>query len=121
MTDARSPAAELLASCDARGIRLLVADNGGLAIDAPGDALAPDLLVQLRAHKAALLAVLQSPPKLAPGRGSATIDARANPTKPVCRCGSTRWRDAPIHGGQSVRRDCERCRRFIGFPVWHGK
>ncbi len=41
--------------------------------------------------------------------------------KPMCRCGSTTWRDVPIHGGQSVRRDCARCRRFIEFPVWYGK
>ena len=39
---------------------------------------------------------------------------------PVCRCGSTRWCDVPIHNGQSTRRDCGECRRFIGFPIWYG-
>ncbi len=42
-------------------------------------------------------------------------------TRPVCRCGSTTWRDMSIHGGQSVRRDCGRCRRFLDFPVWYGR
>ena len=46
---------------------------------------------------------------------------QTTPTKPVCRCGSTTWRDVPIHGGQSVRRDCGRCERFLDFPVWYGK
>lgn len=51
--------------------------------------------------------------------------AKPNPagptTKPVCRCGSTTWRDMSIHSGQSVRRDCARCRRFLDFPVWYGR
>jgi hypothetical protein len=38
----------------------------------------------------------------------------------VCRCGSTRWRDVPIHGGRSIRRDCARCGRFLSFPLWYG-
>lgn len=41
--------------------------------------------------------------------------------KPMCRCGSTTWRDVPIHDGQSVRRDCSLCGRFLEFPVWYGK
>jgi hypothetical protein len=39
----------------------------------------------------------------------------------VCRCGSTRWRDVPIHGGRSIRRDCARCGRFLSFPLWYGQ
>jgi len=50
-----------------------------------------------------------------------TDDTTAKPTKPVCRCGSITWRDVPIHGGRSTRRDCARCGRFISFPVWYGK
>jgi len=46
-------------------------------------------------------------------------DARVNPYA-VCSCGSTRWRDVPVHNGQSVRRDCRECGRFLGFPVWNG-
>jgi hypothetical protein len=39
----------------------------------------------------------------------------------VCPCGSTKWRDVPIHGGRSIRRDCARCGRFIAFPLWYGR
>jgi hypothetical protein len=38
----------------------------------------------------------------------------------VCPCGSTTWRDVPIHGGQSIRRDCAVCERSHSFPVWYG-
>jgi hypothetical protein len=38
----------------------------------------------------------------------------------VCPCGSTQWRDVPTHGGQSIRRDCARCGRFLSFPLWYG-
>jgi hypothetical protein len=48
---------------------------------------------------------------------------KAKPRKPdaVCPCGSTQWRDVPIHGGRSIRRDCARCGRFIAFPLWYGR
>jgi hypothetical protein len=39
----------------------------------------------------------------------------------ICRCGSTRYIDVPIHNGQSMRRDCAKCRRFVSFPVWYAK
>jgi hypothetical protein len=37
------------------------------------------------------------------------------------RCRSTGFLDVPIHNGQSVRRDCARCGRFIVFVVWYGR
>ena len=43
------------------------------------------------------------------------------PSDAVCRCGSTAWRDVPIHDGQSIRRDCAKCGRFIRFTVWYGQ
>ena len=46
------------------GIRLLVAGNGGLTIDAPQDTLTPDLLGRLKAHKAELLALLRPTPEV---------------------------------------------------------
>ncbi len=113
--------AELLTDCDAHGIQLLAADDGGLTIDAPQVAITPDLLARLKAHKAELRALLQTTPDVTPAPIATPANAPTAPTRPICRCGSTRWRDVPIHDGQSVRRDCERCRRFIGFPVWHGK
>ena len=103
--------ANLLADCNAHGIRLLVAGNGGLTIDAAQDALTPNLLERLKTHKAELLALLRPTPDVAPARRS----------EAVCRCGATTSHDVPIHGGQSIRRDCGRCGRFIDFPIWHGK
>jgi hypothetical protein len=48
---------------------------------------------------------------------------KPKPRKPdvVCPCGSTQWRDVPIHGGRSIRRVCARCGRFIAFPLWYGR
>ena len=112
-----SDLAELLADCDARGILLHPAGDGGLTIDAPQGALMPDMVERMKAHKAELLALLQPAPAIQP-QPMPTTKPRA---KAVCRCGSTRWRDIPIHDGQSVRRDCAGCRRFIDFPVWYGK
>lgn len=40
---------------------------------------------------------------------------------PRCdRCKSLEFKDVPIHGGQSKRRDCRRCGRTVGFRKWHG-
>jgi len=109
--------AELLADCDARGIRLHPAGDGGLTIDASEAALTPDMVARLKACKAELLALLRPAPAVHP-QPMPTVKPTA---KPVCRCGSTAWRDVPIHDEQSVRRDCENCGRFIAFPVWYGK
>jgi hypothetical protein len=57
-----TPTLALLAECDAQGIRLEPDGNGGLVIDSPPGALTPDRLERLRAHKAALLAMLQTSP-----------------------------------------------------------
>jgi hypothetical protein len=116
-----SPLAELLRECDARGIRLLAADGGALTVDAPKTALTPDLLALLKAQKVGLLRLLRS--RRLDEALAAPLTAQegeTKPTKPICRCGSTTWRDVPIHGGQSVRRDCRRCGRFVDFPVWYG-
>lgn len=149
MSRAPSPLADLLAECDAHGIRLLLADDGGLTIDAPQDVLTPDLLGRLKAHKGELLTLLQrapvfdvdSAPDAEPApesekrtprmpqesrrRVEATPDTwpnsdTATTTEQICRCGSTTYRDVPIHDGRSARRDCGRCGRFIKFPVWYG-
>jgi hypothetical protein len=37
------------------------------------------------------------------------------------RCGFDKYIDAPIHNGESLRRDCARCHRTVGFPIWYGK
>lgn len=108
--------AELLADCDTRGIRFAPAGDS-LTIDAPQAALTPDILARLKAHKAELLA-LWRPAPVVQSQPAPTVKPMANP---VCRCGSTTWRDVPIHDGQSVERECAGCGRFIDFPVWYGK
>jgi hypothetical protein len=43
-----------------------------------------------------------------------------DPLHETCdRCGSTDYVDTPIHAGNSLRRDCARCGRFVGWPVWN--
>ena len=53
--------------------------------------------------------------------------ARASPRPATVRsgmeacpkCGGHRFVDVPIHDGQSIRRDCAACRRFVRFTVWN--
>jgi len=108
-------AAELLLDLGRVGIRL-EADGERLRY-CPRSAMTPDLLGRLKAHKVELLALLRPVP---------IVKAQPMPpvkpmAKAVCRCGSSTWRDVPSHNGQSVRRDCAGCGRFLDFPVWHGK
>ena len=139
-------AAVLLMDLGRLGIRL-EADGERLRFH-PRSALTPDLLDRLKAHKGEVLALLlhasdfdidsapnaeptpesekrthRMPPELR-GRVEATPDtcpnAASHGEKKICRCGSTTWRGVPIHDGQSVRRDCGRCGRFIDFPIWYG-
>ena len=88
--------ADLLTECAAKGIRLLPADYDRLTIDGPSHAITPEIVAGLTAHKAEILATR-------------------------CRCGSTTFRDVPIHKGRSIRRDCVRCGHFVAFLVWYGK
>lgn len=111
-------AAELLLDLGRLGIRLEA--NGERLRYFPRSALTPDLLDRLKAHKADLMATLRPAPEVSPALPAPTCEAPAKPAKAVCRCGSVTWHDVPIHGGQSTRRDCGRCGRFIDFPVWHG-
>jgi hypothetical protein len=118
---------DLLAECEDHGIRLTLAGDGGLTIDAPQYALTLDLLDRLKAHKAELLAMLrpapstEAEPEIAPHRPVRKMQK----SKPVCRCGSTTWRDVVLrhapHNGTTIRRDCAACGRFLDFPLWYGK
>jgi hypothetical protein len=38
-----------------------------------------------------------------------------------CGCGSDYGVDVPIHSGQSTRRDCAQCMKFLCFTKWYGK
>ena len=103
-------------------VTLLLAEarTAGLTVTGDGDRLvirgprkAEVLARRLLDEKAAVLAALR-PAAEAPGHPASVA------VKAVCRCGSTAWRDLGIHGGQSTRRDCRRCGRFICFPIWYG-
>ena len=49
-------------------------------------------------------------------------EGEIDPDAPQCdKCGSTEFRDTLVHDGQSIRRDCAWCGRFIAFPKWHEK
>lgn len=128
-------AREILTDLARLGITL-AADGGRLRYH-PREKLTPELLAQLREAKAELLRLLvpeapptdwpdPSPKDLAAAR--LTLDAfdppaRSTQSPPAgqCRCGCPTWLDIAIHNGQSARRDCGRCGRFVGFPLWHGQ
>jgi hypothetical protein len=110
-------AAKLLLDLSRLGIRLEA--HGDRLRYFPRSALTPDLLGRLKTHKAELLALLRPTPEVV--KPDPKESAQAKAVKPACRCGSTTWRDVPIHDRQSVRRDCGRCGRFIEFPIWYGK
>ncbi len=78
--------------------------------------LTPDDVENIRRHKAPLLALLRA-------EGILYRNPSANPRLlDVCdRCGATAHDDIPIHGGQSMRRDCAFCHRFLGWPRWYGR
>ena len=95
--------ADLLAECDAHGIRLALADGDGLTIDAPQAALTPDLLARLKAHKADLRAMLRSVSEVAPAPPRATTDAPATPTKAGMY--SDQKQEVRVHIRWMLRRD----------------
>ena len=111
-----NPVSQLLATCDSLGIRLRPDVDGGLSIDAPQDALTPELLQQMVANKADLLAHLAADhsPDIQ------TVSSATGTEVAICRCGSRAWHDVPIHDGRSTRRDCARWARFIDFSRWYG-
>jgi hypothetical protein len=94
-------AVQLLADLNRRGIRL--ESRGGQLRFFPKDAVGPHLLAMLHRHKVALMAVLDGEPV------------------PCPRCGGIDMLDVAIHDGQSVRRECARCGRFVEFAVWYGR
>lgn len=54
------------------------------------------------------------------------VDATPTPAGLECeRCGSDRVVDVRLnhapHNGRSVRRDCARCGKTLGFPEWYGQ
>lgn len=58
MTSVPSILSQLLQECGAHGIRLTLAGDAGLTIDAPKDALTTNMLARLKAYKSELLEAL---------------------------------------------------------------
>ena len=54
--------------------------------------------------------------------GQQSCEAQSEVSVARCtRCGSRKFRDVDIHNGQSLRRDCAQCGRFLDFPLWYGR
>lgn len=56
-----------------------------------------------------------------PAGANAQAGSPSLASKAICPCGSIRWKDTPIHNGRSIRRNCQQCGRWLGFPVWYGQ
>lgn len=97
---------ELVACLRKRGAAIWI-DGNNLRMRAPEKVFTPEMDAAISTHKREIISLLQTE---APIGSGAFCD----------RCGPTDYRDVPIHGGRSVRRDCLHCGRFIDFPVWYG-
>jgi hypothetical protein len=108
-----TPAA-FYADLSARGVEFQVLGNK--LRFCPVDRLNTVDLENLRLHKVAILRLLRSE-RIDHG------NSVANPksTTACDRCGSPDYVDVPIHSGESTRRDCSRCHRFMGWPCWYGQ
>ena len=118
-------AAGLMAELARRGVRLEAAGDSLRFF--PREAVSPELLAALRACKPELLALLRPDEPIASTETTKPIPPEATPPRlaaRVCRCGSLTWRDIALryapHNGETVRRDCAHCRRFLDFPRWYG-
>ena len=104
-------AADLISDLHNRGVEL-VAEGDKLRFR-PADRLTSTDLVHLRHHKPEILRRLRLE--------AINRFADLRPTTACDRCGSTDFVDVPIHGGRSIRRDCERCDHFKGWSMWYGR
>lgn len=102
MTDATI---ELLVECEAHGIRLALAKDGGVTIDAPRHALTSDLVDRLKARKAELLAMLQP-------ESEAALDELAD-AQTVGKAALARLNVAPSFPSRVVEALREACARWI--------
>ncbi len=112
--------ADLVRLLDDRGVELRVSPGGELLIRDSDKRLSPDDRTAVRHYRHALVdwlanrswSVWSAPQEEAINSASAG---------PCCdRCGGAEFVEVPVHGGASVRRDCGRCGRTWGFPLWRG-
>lgn len=99
-----------------RGVELRVSPGGELLIRDSDKRLSPADRAAVHHYRHALADWLAAPP---------VLDAPEEPAEPAVgprcnRCGSREFVEVAVHDGASVRRDCGRCGRTWGFPVWRG-
>jgi hypothetical protein len=105
--------AELIREAKAAG--LTVAANGGKLVVSGPRPLQP-LALRLLQNKRHLMAALATLDQLCATPQPALLAG------PVCRLHPQAGVvDVPIHRGQSMRRDCATCGRFIAFTLWYGR
>lgn len=138
MTGTSSSLIGLLAECRSHGIRLKLDDDSGLNIDAPRDALTPDLLDRLRAHKSDIMAGLLTgtgggrPARFDPAHPLATFDWDASngycPGREIVRHGVHHKREACASGrswqhvwGERYCSDCWPCTDPMGMVGVEGE
>lgn len=122
-----SPAAmaDLAGLLTDRGVELRVSSGGELQLRDREKRLTPADRDLVRHYANALadwltISIEPNGPEDEPSKPAA--DPPVDSTGPRCdRCGSIEFVEVPIHEGDSVRRDCARCRRTWGFPVWYGR
>lgn len=104
-----------------RGVELRVSPAGELQLRDPGQRLDAADRATVRHYAEPLADWLAVPPPDANKVNTIKKETTPDPAAPHCdRCGHTEFRDVPIHAGRSIRRDCARCGRLVGFPVWYG-
>lgn len=109
--------ADLVQLLHERGVALRVSPGGELRIRDRDKRLSPADRAAVHHYRHALADWLARPP-VADAPGS---PAELDPSGPHCdRCGGTEFVEVSTHGGASIRRDCGRCGRTWGFPVWRG-
>jgi hypothetical protein len=92
---------------------------GGGPLDHAKSPARPELAEGPKTHEMELPAVLGHAG--GPGARDQGQPGLGTDQRPCRRCGSPEYIDVPIHNGQSVRRDCARCGRFIAFVLWYGR
>lgn len=100
-----------------RGVALRVSPGGKLLIRDRDKRLSTADRAAVHHYRHDLADWLARPP-VADADGSPTAPDSGGPR--CDRCGATEFVEVSTHGGASVRRDCGRCGRTWGFPVWRG-
>ena len=113
-----SAMADLVQLLDERGVALRVSPGGELLIRDRYKRLSPADRAAVHHYRHDLADWLARPPVAdAPG-----APAEPDPGGPRCdRCGAAEFVEVSTHNGASIRRDCGRCGRTWGFPVWRGE